>query len=68
MKMNELKLSKDIFEVNAIENAILQYKDICIISKNENSDYYTLIFSDCVYSVEETINEFENYVIDLMNS
>lgn len=68
MKMNELKLSKDIYEVIAIENAILQYKDICTISKTENSEYYILKFNDCIYSEVETINEFENYVIDLMNS
>ncbi len=67
--MNELKLSKEIFEKAVILNAISQYDSLCRISINEkDNNYYKLSFSNCLYSNEETIKEFENYVIDLMNS
>lgn len=66
--MNKLKLTTNIFSKAYIEEAIRAYKDICNIEISEINNYIVCKFTDCIYNTEETIKEFENYVIDLMNT
>lgn len=66
--MNELKLSTNIFGIRNVEKAIVAYKDLCKIGINYTGNYIICEFTDCIYDNEETIREFENYIIDLMNT
>lgn len=67
MNPNELYLIKEIYRKNAIYKAIEDYRSISNIDMNENEKYYVCSFRFCQYDVQETIKEFENYIIDLMN-
>lgn len=66
--MNKLKLNSNIFSIIHVKKAITAYKDICKIDINEINNYIACEFKDCVYDLEETKKEFENYVINLMNT
>lgn len=66
--MNELRLRKSIFNSDILEGAISDFSDLCDIQiKNEN-DYVICSFFNCKYDTIETMKEFENYVIDLLNA
>ena len=66
--MKELKLNKDLYPLEFIKTAADTYHDLCTISVVERSPYYICLFSDCIYNEEITKKEFENYLIDLLNS
>lgn len=66
--MNKLKLNTNIFNKICIEKAIQAYENICSIKISEIDNYIICEFTNCIYDIEETIKEFENYVIDLMNT
>lgn len=66
--MMELKLNKQIFDGFVIETAISAYKGLATIDLLDGIDYWICSFFDCEYPEELTALEFENYVIDLMNS
>ena len=65
--MNSLSLPKEIYNVDIIYQACLDFERISKISINsyEFDKNYTLVFSNCKYSIKETIAEFENYLINL---
>lgn len=67
MTHNELHLIKEIYSKNAIYRAIEDYQSISKIDMNENKNYYVCSFTFCQYDIKETMKEFENYIIDLMN-
>ena len=66
--MSELLLSKEIYKIHHIQEASHQFSSLCKIEISEHKEYYLCAFSSCVYDVAETIKEFENYLIDLMNT
>lgn len=66
--MNKLKLNTNIFTKDYIERAVCAYKNICKIEITECGDYIFCEFTDCIYDKDETAKEFENYIIDLMNT
>ena len=66
--MNELLLTKKIYEIKYINDAADAFSSLCKVLIKETDSYYSCIFVDCVYDVEETKCEFENYIIDLMNA
>lgn len=68
INMMELKLNKQIFDGFAIETAISAYKGLATIDLLDGIDHWICSFSDCEYPEKLTALEFENYVIDLMNS
>lgn len=65
MKTGTLKLSGELFCLNDIVSAKNAFSDFAIIRVQENGGYYILTFSECRYSIDETIKEFDNYVISL---
>lgn len=66
--MIELKLNADIYDVQKVKIAADAYKELCKIKLRTADDYIICNFTDCLYDPEETIKEFENYTIDLMNT
>lgn len=63
--MNKLLLSKDLYDKAYIINSIVEFKEHTTIELSENNEYYICLFKNCVYEAQETIHEFENYLIDL---
>lgn len=66
--MNELLLSKSIYDSASIQRGVIAFRSLCKIVLTENGNYCICRFSGCVYSMNETKQEFENYVIDVMNT
>ena len=63
-----LRLNKQIFDYGTVVTAIKAYMDLATITIDDDRLYWVCSFYDCVYPESLTICEFENYVIDLMNS
>lgn len=63
-----LKLHKDIFDRSSIVSGVRAYQSLANIHIEEDKSYWICSFTNCVYEPELTQREFENYVIDLMNT
>ena len=63
--MNELRLSAQIYSADRIREAIGAFAGLCSMSLSSSDGAYAVSFSDCVYDTDETIKEFENYLIEL---
>ena len=63
--MNELRLSSQIYSEGCIREGIDAFADLCSISLSSSDGTYIVSFSDCVYDTDETMKEFENYLIEL---
>ena len=63
--MNELRLKKELYSMPNIRQSILAFSELATISVLENDDAYICTISKCRYDIEETVGEFENYLIDL---
>ena len=66
--MSKSQINKEIFDIGIVTKAIEDYSDIASINVSETKDYIELEFDNCKYDTEETVKEFENYLIDLTNS
>lgn len=68
MKNETQVYSKVIYARKAIESAIIDYKHIATIELTENRTYYICRFRKCIIAVQRVICEFNNYLIELMNT
>ncbi len=66
--MKTLILNKEIYSYSSILKAKSIYSDCAKIHVFTNRDNWLLIFSNCCYNPEQTIREFENYLIGLENA
>ena len=48
--------------------AIEDYKRIAAIELVDNGNHYLCVFQNCVVDSKRVINEFDNYLIELMNA
>ena len=65
---NELKLTKQFYSIDQIKMGIKAYKRIARIKVKEDTDYYVCQIKTGRLSPTLVANEFENFVISLMNS
>lgn len=67
---NRMLLSKKVFHLDSILKAIEAYQSLGRIELVDKPDqfHFQICFSDCIYSAQLTMNEFENYVIGLENT
>lgn len=68
MISNELKLSKQIYDLNDIIFSVRNYDGIADILIHQDDCYTICEFTNCVYDPAQTIKEFENYLIQYSNS
>ncbi len=68
MANNELKLCGDIYKLDAVNYAAEKYSDISEVSINTDENYYVCRFNNCTYDLHITMQEFENFVIQVSNS
>lgn len=66
--MNRLTLNKDIYTIEAIDLARIAFAHLSQITYECNDIYHIFTFDKCEYDVQVTMNEFENYVVNLMVS
>lgn len=62
-----LKLNKNIYSYEDIIDSVNEYKSVADVNVSDDSEYFICIFENCRYDTQETLNEFENYVIRLSN-
>ena len=63
-----LKLNKDIYQSGSVAQTINAFKQLAHISFTEDADSYICMFEMCEYDAEQTVKEFENYLIDVSNT
>lgn len=69
MKSKTLAYSKEFYSKSILDKAIIDYSKIArIVLNNNDSEHYSCEFSKCVVDIDKVINEFNNYLIELMNS
>lgn len=68
MKNNVRYYSKEFYPIAVIQKAIHAYSKLAAIDVSEEKEYYKCIFSDCVIDSERIVCEFDNYLIELLNS
>lgn len=66
--MKNFKLSKELFVRKSIICARSRFLDLAEITITECGGYYNLQILNSRWDEKTTMREFENYVIDLMNS
>lgn len=62
------KLNKSFYEKDALLEAISAYKSLASISISEDNDYYFYKIESSIYEPKLVANEFENYILGLMNT
>lgn len=68
MKNNEQTYSKAFYSKIVLAAAIKDYKKIAKIKLSEDAEYFKCEFSKCAAATQLVIDEFGNYLIELMNS
>lgn len=63
-----IELNKKIYTKDTIRSAVKAYEALAKIQVLESVEYWICIFDKCIYDIELTRHEFENYCIDLMNA
>ena len=66
--MKRIKFNRTIYSDNSIKSAIHAFSELAIVSVKLKSDYIILTFWKCKYTEDQTVKEFENYVIGIENS
>lgn len=64
--MSELLLRKEIYQRKYIEQACAEYQSLADLEIRDFGSYYEVAFQNCIYPKKVTMDEFENYLIDLM--
>lgn len=63
IKMNDLKLNKELYKYEDIILVTKVFSHLALIEVEEDNNYWK-----CRYNTEQTELEFENYLIDYINS
>lgn len=68
MRNNEQVYTKTFYRKEVLNQAIDDYKKIAKIKLLEDNEYYKCEFFRCAVNTQLVINEFNNYLIELLNS
>lgn len=66
--MMTLRLNKELYEKDSLQDAVNAYRELAKIEVQEQDFYWIIQFGQCRYEEKQTVAEFENYLIDRMNS
>lgn len=66
--MKKLKLSKEIYSYEKIQKVISVYSAYGQIYLIHEKNNWLVFFKQCTYGEEQTMQEFENYLIGLENT
>ena len=62
------RYSKEFYRFDDVAAAIKDYKKLTTITMSEEHGYYVCTFSNCLIEPRRIVLEFNNYLIELMNS
>ena len=62
-----LILDLALYPERLIEKAIGNYQGIAEITYSKNTDFAKMFFEKCLYDEKQTVQEFENHLIELCN-
>lgn len=62
-----LFLNKELYCRVKIERAIFAYKELSQIEISDSGQHWVCDFRDCIYGERLTMQEFENYLIGVLN-
>ena len=68
MSSNLQRYIKSVYTEETLRTAILAYKRIAKIKLITDGEYFLCEFNDCVIDPSTVIHEFNNYLIELLNS
>ena len=68
MRSNEQVYTKIFYSQEALNKAINDYKKIAKIKLLEDGGYYKCEFFQSAVAIQIVINEFNNYLIELLNA
>ena len=68
MKKSEKSYSKIIYSRDVLEQAAIAYKNIADIEIKEKGGDFVCLFNRCKAESQLVVNEFNNYLIELLNS
>ena len=63
-----LRLNKEIYREPCLRDALCAYKSLAMMEVSEEPSYWVIHFQQCRCEEQLTVAEFENYLIDRMNS
>lgn len=66
--MRKIRFNREIYSDYAISQTLDVYRHFAITTVEYEDDYAVIIFEKCRYDEEQTIKEFENYLIGVENS
>ena len=67
-ELNDLKLNKELYKYEDIILVTKVFSHLALIEVEEDNNYWKCRFKNCRYNTEQTELEFENYLIDYINS
>lgn len=68
MQSNLVKYNKSFYTLAALETARRDYRQLAEIELTNADGYYICAFQNCVIDADRIIHEFDNYLIELLNS
>lgn len=66
--MKKIRINRSVFSDDTIEKTMMVYKNHAVTTVQYKRDYVIVTFWKCKYDEEQTIKEFENYMIGVENS
>ena len=66
--MKKLRINRSIYSDDTIEKTLLVYKNYAVTTVHYKRDYAIITFWKCKYDEDQTMKEFENYMIGVENS
>ena len=67
-KMKKVKINRSVYSDETIKTTIQAYQHHAVISAKIKGEHTVLTFWKCRYDEDQTIKEFENYMIGIENS
>lgn len=68
MTMRKIQINSEIFSEKTVKQALRDYGNIAKTSLKNKGEYFIVTFWKCKFDEEQTLREFENYMIGLENS
>lgn len=66
-RMNKKRYSCGIYSIEALNRAIKDYNKIAKVTCRKIGEYYECEFTRCVLEISRVMNEFDNYLLEIMN-
>lgn len=66
--MKKVQINRSVYSDKTIKTTLEIYQNHAITTVKFKADYAVVTFWKCKYDEEQTIKEFENYMIEIENS